>query len=89
MGTLSIIFRCLVIPFWSTMSKNQTKKVYYESIENFKIICTDVVAASNPLIKLLEIGKQHQSNNLYKLACDKINKHLDDEERLLDMKQMV
>ena len=54
--------------------------MYYESIENFKIICTDVVAASNPLIKLLEIGKQHQSNNLYKLACDEINKHLEDEE---------
>ena len=48
-----------------------------------------MVAASNPLIKLLEIGKQHQSNNLYKLACDEINKHLEDEESLLDMKQMV
>jgi hypothetical protein len=88
MGTIYIIFRCLIIPFWSTLSKNQPKRVYYESIENFKLVCTDVVAASNPLIKLLEIGKQHQSDNLYKLACDEINKYLDDEESLVDMKQM-
>ena len=71
------------------MSKNQPKRVFYKSIEIFKLVCTDVAAASNPLIKLLEIGKHHQSNNLFKLACDEINKYLDDEESLVDMKQLV
>jgi hypothetical protein len=28
-------------------------------------------------------------NKLYKLACDEINEHLEDEESLVDMKQMV
>ena len=89
MGTVSILFRALIIPFWSLMSKNQTKEVYYSSINNFTDACYLIMAASDPLIKLLEMGKINQPDSLYQLVCNKMNEIMIDDEKREEMKQLV
>ena len=70
MGTLSILFRSLIIPFWQTMSKNQIEKKYHANIHNFIVLASSIIDASNPIIKLLEIGNVDTVNLLYKLVWD-------------------
>ena len=82
MGTLSILFRSLIIPFWQTMSKNQIKKKYHANIHNFIVLASSIIDASNPIIKLLEIGNVDTANSLYKLVGDKIQIVIEDDERL-------
>ena len=89
MGTLSILFRSLIIPFWQTMSKNQIEKKYHANIHNFIVLASSIIDASNPIIKLLEIGNVDSANSLYKLVGDKIQTVIEDDERLQETKMLV
>ena len=89
MGTLSILFRTLIIPFWQKMSKNQIKKDYVANIEKFFVSATSIIGASNPIIKLLELGNVNTENNLYKMVGDKIHKIIEDDHRLEESKILV
>ena len=64
------------------MSKNQIKKKYHANIHNFIVLASSIIDASNPIIKLLEIGNVDTANSLYKLVGDKIQIVIEDDERL-------
>jgi hypothetical protein len=68
LGTMSLLFRCLIVPFWTIMAKTQRKSEYLSNIADFRSNSSMIIESSNPVLKVLEIPKFANKSNVYKLV---------------------